>query len=382
MTEDTNFANAIVTRRLWDLPPLLPSPTLEDTVTCLQSCVRAANPRASLLLRTLRKTLSLCAHDNDNAIPLVSPYLHQLTTNLPSANLAGDVAAGLLLLFAHGLGQLPAEMKAIANPKAKTHHQHQDKLLVIMLGFAGGTPADVRQYSSRLYSASEHDIMVVTASEIPEVYTAAVSKALRATRGRTKWVIHLFSKAGFLMCGRMIEQILRKQAREEEIRTQTCQSVFYDATSLPSAIVWDSSPGSLSNYDEFIQGTWQSAELVAKRGQFQYSVEARARMNAILTSEAYPYSVRDSYAPMHNLMPFPNPNPNTNPRATTQKTKHLFLFSEKDPVCSPVEIRKYATECVTKEVSRCVVVSGTHCDGLFWSGKAYVEAVRELLESL
>ena len=52
---------------------------------------------------------------------------------------AGDVAAGLLLLFAHGLGQ--ALEAGLAPPPGPT--TTAERPLVIMLGFAGGTPADL-----------------------------------------------------------------------------------------------------------------------------------------------------------------------------------------------------------------------------------------------
>ena len=80
---------------------------------------------------------------------------------------------------------------------------------------------------------------------------------------------------------------------------------------------------------------------------------------------------------------------------------HLFLYSERDPVCSPDQIRGYvsalaaasgaaaAARGATAEpeaggragTCRSVKVGGTHCDGLFWSGDVYTAAVRKLLES-
>ena len=92
-------------------------------------------------------------------------------------------------------------------------------------------------------------------------------------------------------------------------------------------------------------------------------------MNVILNSKQYPLSVRDSYAPMHHLIPFP-----------VKGTKHLFLFSEKDNVCAPEDIRKYSRSSVG--LSQNVVVKGIHCDGLFWSGPMYCGAVEELMNSL
>ena len=245
-----------------------------------------------------------------------------------------------------------------------------------MLGFAGGTPNDVRQYSSRIYPDDEYETLVVTASEIPEIYNQSIQlvlQTIRSSRNR-QWTVHLFSKAGFLLCARLMDKIVRNKSRAGALQASACvlsaSSPSSSCAVAPSAVIWDSSPGSVKNYDEFIQGTWQSAELVAKRSQFVYSEEARLRMNRMLASEAYPYAVRDSYAPMHSLMPFPGHG----------RTKHLFLYSKRDPVCSPDDIRRYSNDCVKEKT--CVVVGGTHCDGLFWSKKVYMEAVNLLLASV
>lgn len=215
------------------------------------------------------------------------------------------------------------------------------------------------QYSSRIYSDSVYDVMIAPASEIPEIYNASIDRiASFIEASRPSWSVHLFSKAGFLLCARLMERVARPKSQDLP---------EYDGPSLPppQAVVWDSSPGSVTNYEEFIEGTWASAELIAKKGKFQFSIQARERLNAILRSEAYPSAVRDSYAPMHKLVPFP-----------VASTEHLFLFSEKDPVCAPEEIRKYARESVV--LQRQVLVSGAHCDGLFWSPKLYLEAVKSL----
>ena len=373
--QDDIFAQAIITRQLWNIPPLLPS-TGYNIVQSLQSCIQATRPREKLLLRSLRKSLSYAIQNNDTNIPQLSPLLHQLATTQDSV--AGEVAAGLLLLFAHGLGQI-AKLPEITNQKSTTF---TNKILIIMLGFAGGTLNDIQNYASRIYPATdetEYEVILVTASEIPEIYKASMDIVLRATRGK-KWMVHLFSKAGFLMCGRIIDHIVQKKQRQEAIIAETCHCTFSTSTDLPTAVIWDSSPGSLTNYEEFIQGTWASAELIAKRGKFTYSIQARERMNKILHSEQYPYSVRDSYAPMHNLIPFPRCTTTTATATATTSTKHLFLYSEKDPVCAPEEIRKYAKESVTD--GKCVVVKGTHCDGLFWSRKIYMDAVKDLLTAV
>jgi len=387
---DAEFADAIVTRRLWELPPLLSHSELRLSVVlqALQCCAKATQPRDTMLVRTLRKTLSLAVIDNDLVIPKVAPLLHELATKSPADSLGGDVAGGLLLLFAHGLGQIaspsspssPSSSQLSPSSESKSSAAPallvDDKPLVVMLGFAGGTPNDVRQYSSRIYPDDKYETLVVTASEIPEIYNQSIQLVLQTIQSsqNRSWTIHLFSKAGFLLCARLMNKIIQNKSRADALQASACvisSSLSRNVTVAPSAIIWDSSPGSVKNYDEFIQGTWQSAELIAKRGQFVYSKEARVRMNRILTSEAYPYSVRDSYAPMHSLMPFPD---------GSGRTQHLFLFSESDTVCSPDDIKRYAQECVKEQTS--VVVSGTHCDGLFWSKKKYMEAVSRLMASV
>jgi hypothetical protein len=353
--DDARFADAIVTRQLWALPPLLAVPNTDDVVRALECSVTAKQPPPALLLRTLRKTLSMAARDNDAAIPRVAPFLHQLATELPENSKAGDVAAGLLLLFAHGLGQvvIPSSTEVATTSDIAV----RNKTLIVFLGFAGGTPATLRQYASRTYPDSDFDVVIVPASEIPEIYNTSIDQVVKSIEGpRPAWVIHLFSKAGFLLCARLMARFSELNADE-------------DAATLlppPKAVIWDSSPGSVTNYEEFCEGTWASVELIAKKSKLQLSDGAKSRLRRILRSEAYPEAVRDSYAPMHSLVPFP-----------VDDTEHLFLFSDKDPVCDPQEIRKYAQESVTKQKQ--VVVSGAHCDGLFWSAKLYLEAVRSVV---
>ena len=74
---------------------------------------------------------------------------------------------------------------------------------------------------------------------------------------------------------------------------------------------------------------------------------------------------------------------------------HLFLYSDKDPVCSPAEIRGYVSALAAASAAdaaaggdaavgscRSARVGGTHCDGLFWSGAEYTAAVRKLFEAI
>ena len=386
-SEDEQFALAIITRQLHNLPPLLTEVTATGIVACLRCSISATQPRTSLLLRCLRKTLSLAIHENDTAIPLVSPLLHQLAAQLPLDSRAGNVAAGLLLLFAHGLGALtpptlPSSLRSI-------------KPLVVILGFAGGTPKDMKKYANRIYNPDRYEVMVVTASEIPQIYNANVASVIQAIKYKTQWTVHLFSKAGFLLLGRLMHALVVQTSSVHAAINTTTNDAASAANNkynkynkytkynrarqdkdntvvrmnVPAAVVWDSSPGSVSNYNEFITGTWQSAELIAKRGGFEYDEQVRRRMDVILNSKQYPLSVRDSYAPMHHLIPFP-----------VKGIKHLFLFSEKDNVCAPEDIRKYSRSSVG--LSKNVVVKGIHCDGLFWSGPMYCGAVEELMNSL
>ena len=138
----------------------------------------------------------------------------------------------------------------------------------------------------------------------------------------------------------------------------------------PRCVIWDSSPGSLSNFAEFIRGTWQSALLIAKRGHFTFSDIARARMDRLLASAHYAQSVRDSYAPMLSLSPFP-----------FAECKHLFIFQKGDPVSSADEIKRYAMEQIEDQSNHMLLEfsQGTHCDGLWWSGDAYTRAVHDML---
>jgi hypothetical protein len=191
LSSDERFARAVCTRSLGDLPPLLGAdgPALETAVRSLESCARAQQPREGLLLRTLHRTLECAVRSNDDAFGRCSAHLHQLATSLPASSLAGDVAAGLLLLFAHGLGQvLPPPQAALAAPASGP--------TIVMLGFAGGTPGDLAKYATRLgYDAAS--TLLMCASEVPEVYGHNLAAVLQRVReaGRP-WVVHLFSKAG------------------------------------------------------------------------------------------------------------------------------------------------------------------------------------------
>jgi hypothetical protein len=324
--------------------------------------------------------LSLAKHDNDTAISQLAPFLHQLATQLPSNSKAGDVAAGLLLLFAHGLGQVAFPVSEEAQSQGDTFAPEETnnaivvckKPLVVFLGFAGGMPSTLKQYSSRIYPASEFDVVISPASEIPEIYNRSIDKIVNSIEASlTSWSIHLFSKAGFLLCARLMERILKLRSSHPN------GDGAAPRLPPPKAVIWDSSPGSVTNYDEFVEGTWQSLELIPTKAQFEFSSEARARLNSILRSEAYPRSVETSYGPMHSLIPFPTLWNKIGDEQSVAEIEHLFLFSEKDAVCDPNQIRKYAHESVTRQTQ--VIVSGTHCDGLFWSRKIYVEAVRSVL---
>ena len=68
-----------------------------------------------------------------------------------------------------------------------------------MLGFAGGTLNDIQNYASRIYPATdetEYEVILVTASEIPEIYKASMDIVLRATRGKNGFFI-CFQKLDF-----------------------------------------------------------------------------------------------------------------------------------------------------------------------------------------
>lgn len=156
----------------------------------------------------------------------------------------------------------------------------------------------------------------------------------------------------------------------------------------------------MSDYEEFVAGTWAAAEVLARRAQFTYSAAARARMDALLHAPAYAPAVRDSYAPMHGLVIQPCAGAChglTLPATMPEGCHHLFLYSERDPVCSPDQIRGYVSALAAASGAaaaassaaaggsagscRSVKVGGTHCDGLFWSADVYTAAVRKLLES-
>jgi hypothetical protein len=348
---DEVTARALITRQLWLLPPLLTGCVIEDVVRALETCTRAQHVREALVLRTLRRVLSCAVADNEATIPRVASGLHSLARTLPAGSLAGDGAAALLLLFAHGLGQAASLSQPPPSETASAP-------LVVMLGFAGGTPNDLDKYARRCYSATADEVLQVCASEIPEVFERNVDQVMDAVKGR-QWVVHLFSKAGFLMLARLAARLQKGCSSE----------------ALPAAVIWDSSPGSISNYEEFVSGTWSSAERLS--AHFLYSDATRARMDALLRSNDYALSVRESYAPMLGIAPFPFPG----------RCHHLFLYSDQDPVCSPEEIQRYAAEVAAANGSAAdggrscvsVRVRGTHCDGLFWSSSEYTSAVKELL---
>merc|ERR1712118_59889 len=85
-------------------------------------------------------------------------------------------------------------------------------------------------------------------------------------------------------------------------------------------VIWDSSPGSTVNYDEFIAGTWASVEVQARRAKVEIGAATRAALDALLDAPEYKEGVRSSYAPMLDLLPFPVPG-----------LHHLFLYIERDP---------------------------------------------------
>ena len=411
-SDDDRFASATCHRALGELPALLAAdaPPLDTVIRSLESLLKAQRPREALVLRALRRTLECAVRDNDAVFPHVCGPLHRLATSLPAESQAGDVAAGLLLLFAHGLGQAlesgpsppgafqSAAPAAPAPPAPAPPAPTAERPLVVMLGFAGGTPGDLGKYGTRLgYGGAD---VYMCASEVPEVFErnlGAVLAAVRASPG--PWAIHLFSKAGFLSLARLLKRLDIIRLREERAEGSA-------STPLPSAIIWDSSPGSLINYDEFIAGTWAAAEVLARRAQFTYSAAARARMDALLHAPAYAPAVRDSYAPMHGLVIQPCVGGTcgggmvlTLPATMPEGCHHLFLYSERDPVCSPDEIRGYVSALSAASgaaaaargaaaeaggvagTCRSVKVGGTHCDGLFWTGDMYIAAVRKLFAS-
>lgn len=406
-SEDDRFASATCHRALGELPALLAAdaPPLDTVIRSLESLLKAQRPREALVLRALRRTLECAVRDNDAVFPRVCGPLHRLATSLPAESQAGDVAAGLLLLFAHGLGQAlesgpppPGALQSAAPAPPAPTAPTADRPLVVMLGFAGGTPGDLGKYGARLgYGGAD---IYMCASEVPEVFERNLGVVLAAVRAAARpWAVHLFSKAGFLSLARLLKRLDIQRLREERAEGSA-------STPLPSAIIWDSSPGSLINYDEFIAGTWAAAEVLARRAQFTYSATARARMDALLRAPAYAPAVRDSYAPMHGLVIQPCVGGTcgggmvlTLPATMPEGCHHLFLYSERDPVCSPDEIRGYVSALSAASgaaaaargaaaeaggvagTCRSVKVSGTHCDGLFWSGDVYIAAVQKLFAS-
>ena len=68
------------------------------------------------------------------------------------------------MVFAHGLGNMLPIMEPLSKEGLR-------KKLVVLLGFAGGTPADLRKYTSRLYHDDEVHVITLCASEVPEVHS-------------------------------------------------------------------------------------------------------------------------------------------------------------------------------------------------------------------
>jgi len=368
--DDALFAEAILHRSLWQLPPLLPPPVPADVLLALETCARAKQPREAVIIRSLRRAFSCAAHDNDAAFPLLMAALNRLASCLPAESRAGDVAAGVILIFAHGLGQLVPSAMAGSSPTADTESL-DGKMVMVVLGFAGGTPSDLCKYTSRLYRDDEVRVITLCASEVPEVYGPNLDHVASLLRGAPRWAIHLFSKAGFLSLSRLLDRT------EADVRLRP-----------PDGIIWDSSPGSLSDYAEFVAGTLHAADTLARRAKLELSAEARARMDRLLHSEPYALAVRKSYAPMFRLAGI-HPGPGVchglcSPFPPT--THHLFLFSDRDPVCSSHDIRSYCNALAAagrdgSGIVNCVKVKGTHCDGLFWSEAVYAAAVRDILSS-
>ena len=172
-------------------------------------------------------------------------------------------------------------------------------------------------------------------------------------------VVHIFSKSGFLMLARLVTALERAGG---------------EAVERLRGVIWDSSPGSVVNYDEFIAGTWASAMLMAKKAGFDFSKTARTCMDGLLRGVAYPEQVRESYSSIHSLMPsFPLPG-----------RHHLFIYSKRDLVCNASDISAYATAC-TATAASCVSVEvnmSNHCDALFWDPQKYGAAVRQLLDTV
>ena len=201
-SDDDRFASATCRRALGELPALLDSaaPPLDTVIQSLESLLKAQRPREALVLRALRRTLECAVRDNDAVFPRVCGPLHRLATSLPAESRAGDVAAGLLLLFAHGLGEAlesgpsppgalesaaPAAAATAAPAPAPAPTTHTaGRPLVVMLGFAGGTPADLRKYGARLgYGGAEGEEdadIYMCASEVPEAFERNLGVVLAA----------------------------------------------------------------------------------------------------------------------------------------------------------------------------------------------------------
>ena len=127
----------------------------------LQSCVGASKRRELLVLHTLRRAMECCVHDNA-LIPSFAPLIHDIASM--SNGTVGSVACGLLLLFAHGLGQIVPSNEVLCGVATV-----QPSLVVLLLGPAGGVPSDLFQYSKRLYGPAQR-LCHVCASEIPAVF--------------------------------------------------------------------------------------------------------------------------------------------------------------------------------------------------------------------
>ena len=87
-----------------------------------------------------------------------------------------------------------------------------------MLGFAGGTPADLRKYGAKLgYGSAEGEAdadIFMCASEVPEVFERNLGVVLAAVRASARpWAAHLFSKAGFLSLARLLKRLDKPRKR-------------------------------------------------------------------------------------------------------------------------------------------------------------------------
>ena len=366
------FARAITERSLSELELDLDvaATDVASAARALHSCLKASKLRPALALSALQRATACCVWDNEQ-IPLFFPLILALASQ---ESTVGDAACGVLLLMAHGLGEVLHLPAAPCSPTA------DPTVLVLVLGFAGGSTSDLRKYTSRIYTESQ-PCLHVCASEVPDVYARNLEVAVASCADNAlPIVVHLFSKAGFLTLARLLEALRQHGGCiEERLR----------------AVVWDSSPGSTVDYEEFVSGTFASVELLAKKGGT--SVSGNARLMQLLRSAPYAPAARDSYAPMHGLMPsFPLLN-----------REHLFVYSRNDPVCSPADISAYAAETdaatdgrETKgadgrratgagagvgvgvgvgRVTTLEINKSQHCNGLFWDTKKYVDAVQALL---